>query len=78
MPPLFQFARACYGAVRNLGLGDMKLIVDYVVLVVIGDLFALAVGRAVEQWSAPVSLPVFLALFFFVFWGTWRIAVRVT
>ncbi|HME30763.1 MAG TPA: hypothetical protein VKE53_13005 [Pseudolabrys sp.] len=56
----------------------MKLLVFYVVFVVIGEIIAYFIGRTVELWSAPVSLPVFLACFFFVFWAAWRLAVRVT
>jgi hypothetical protein len=56
----------------------MKLIAVYVVLVLIGELVAYSVGRAVEHWSEAWSLPAFLALFFMVFWGAWRLAVRVT
>jgi hypothetical protein len=56
----------------------MRLIVFYVVFVLIGLAIAYFIGRAVEHWSAPASLPVFLACFFFVFWAAWRLAVRVT
>jgi hypothetical protein len=56
----------------------MRLIVFYVVFVVIGEAIAYFIGRTVEHWSAPASLTVFLACFFFVFWAAWRLAVRVT
>jgi hypothetical protein len=56
----------------------MKLIVAYVVLVIIGESVAYGIGRAVEHWSEPLSLPVFLACFFVVFWGAWKLAVRLT
>jgi hypothetical protein len=56
----------------------MKLIAVYVVLVLVGELVAYGVGRAVEHWSEAWSLPVFLTLFFVVLWGAWRLAVRVT
>jgi len=56
----------------------MKLIACYVVFVLIGDGIAYVVGRSVEHWSQPASLPVFLACFFLVFWGAWRLAIRVT
>ena len=55
----------------------MKLIAVYVVLVLIGDLIAYFIGRSVEHWSAAWGLSVFLALFFVVFWGAWRLAVRI-
>ena len=56
----------------------MKLIACYVLFVLIGIGIAFVVGKSVEQWSQPASLPVFLACFFFVFWAAWRLAVRVT
>jgi hypothetical protein len=56
----------------------MRLLAIYVVFVLIGLAIAYVIGRAVEQWSAAASLPVFLACFFFVFWAAWRLAVRIT
>jgi hypothetical protein len=56
----------------------MRLLAYYVVFVLVGMVVAYLIGRAVEQWSAGASLPVFLACFFFVFWAAWRLAVRVT
>jgi hypothetical protein len=56
----------------------MKLIAYYIVFVLIGDAIAYFIGRSVEHWSAPASLPVFLACFFIVFWGAWRLAIRAT
>jgi hypothetical protein len=56
----------------------MRLIAFYVVFVLIGESMAYFIGRGVEHWSATASLPVFLACFFFVFWVSWRLAVRVT
>lgn len=56
----------------------MKLIVFFVAFVLIGELGAYLVGRTVEAWSVTASLPVFLACFFIVFWGAWRLAVKVT
>jgi len=56
----------------------MRLIAVYVVFVLIGEGIAYTVGRSVEHWSQAASLPVFLACFFIVFWGAWRLAIRVT
>jgi hypothetical protein len=56
----------------------VKLIAVYVLFVLIGDAIAFAIGRTVEHWSEPASLPVFLACFFLVFWAGWRLAIRVT
>lgn len=55
----------------------MKLIAVYIAFVLIGEAIAYFVGRTVEHWSMTASLPVFLACFFFVFWGAWRLAIRV-
>ena len=56
----------------------MQIMAYYIVLVLIGDVGAYAIGRAVEQWSPTSSLPVFLGCFFLVFWLAWRLAVRLT
>ncbi len=56
----------------------MKLIGVYIVFVLVGEAIAYFIGRTVEVWSATASLPVFLACFFIVFWGAWRLAVRIT
>ena len=53
----------------------MKLIAVYIAFVLIGEAIAYFVGRTVEHWSMTASLPVFLACFFFVFWGAWRLAI---
>ena len=53
----------------------MQIMAFYIVFVLIGDLGAYFVGRAVENWSPTSSLPVFLGCFFLV---AWRLAVRVT
>ena len=60
------------------GAFAMRLLAYYIVFVLVGMVAAYLIGRAVEQWSASASLPVFLACFFFVFWAAWRLAVRVT
>jgi hypothetical protein len=57
---------------------SMKLIAFYVGFVVIGEAVAYVIGRTVEHLSQTMSLPVFLACFFFTFWGAWRLAVRLT
>jgi uncharacterized membrane protein len=57
----------------------MKLIAFYIVFVLIGDLIAYFVGRTMEQFATQsLSLTVFLACFFVVFWVAWVLAVRVT
>jgi hypothetical protein len=56
----------------------MRLIAVYILLVAVGDVLTYAIGRGVEQVSPATSLPVFLSCFFLVFWGAWRLAVRLT
>ncbi len=57
----------------------MWLLIVYIVMVVIGDAIAYMIGAAVEKMYSPaVSLPVFLLLFFAVFWLGWILAVRLT
>jgi hypothetical protein len=55
----------------------MRLISVYIVFVVIGEFAAYVLGRTVERFSAPASLPVFLTAFFVVFWAAWKVAVKV-
>lgn len=69
-----------YAPVAGAVPGDfcvMKLLVFYIVFVAVGEAITYFVGRTVEMWSQPASLPVFLSCFFFVLWGAWRLAVKV-
>lgn len=50
----------------------------YIVFVVIGDLGAYVIGLAAERIDPSISLVVFLACFFMVFWLAWQLAVRLT
>ena len=57
----------------------MTLIVYYVAFVGIGEVGAYFIGRMVEATAgSAMSLTVFLALFFLVFWVSWRLAVKTT
>jgi hypothetical protein len=60
------------------GLAAMHLLAVYVGLLTIGEFGAYLLGREIERFSPAWSLPIFLALFFFMFWAMWRVAVRVT
>lgn len=55
----------------------MSVILVYVVFVIIGDTAAVAIASMVEKFSEPASLMVFFALFIFVFWMAWKMAVYV-
>lgn len=56
----------------------MKLIAYYLVIQLIGDAIAVALGLGIETFAPAVSMPIFLALYFAVLWGAWVIAVRMT
>jgi hypothetical protein len=57
----------------------MQLIAFYIVFVLIGDAIDYAIGRLMEQFATQsFTLTVFLAIFFFVFWAAWILAIRVT
>jgi hypothetical protein len=67
-----------WGDKEIAGFDVMRLLVFYIVFVAVGQGIAYLLGRAVEHWSEAASLPVFLTCFFFMLWGAWRLAVRVT
>jgi CDP-diglyceride synthetase len=56
----------------------MSLLLVYVGLVIVGDIFAYLIGLVIEQTAPGASLPGFLAIYFFFLWLAWIIAVRVT
>jgi hypothetical protein len=56
----------------------MQLIAVYLILIVVGDFIAYGIGTAIQQVSEAASLPIFLALYFFVFFVAWVVAVRIT
>jgi hypothetical protein len=57
----------------------MNLLVAYVITVLIGQSIAISIGLMVDRYySTGVSLPISLALYFFMFWVAWRAAVYLT
>ena len=45
---------------------------------VIGDLIDFGIGAAISKlWGDAISLPFFLACYFFTLWLAWVIAVRI-
>ena len=56
----------------------MSVILVFVALVIAGDTIAILISAAVEHWSQAGSLMTFFALFAFVFYAAWQIAVRIT
>ena len=56
----------------------MWVLLIYVILMVIGDVLDFFVGAAVSKyWGDAISLPIFLACYFFTLWLAWVIAVRI-
>jgi hypothetical protein len=80
--PVSLLPRATWGSFGELFLSEketsMAVILVYIALVIVGDAAAVAIATFVERFSEPVSLMVFFALFIFVFWIGWIMAVRVT
>lgn len=57
----------------------MMLIVWYVLFMLLGDLVAYFLGKAIEyQFGSQVSLIAFLFLYFMALWVAWVLAVRMT
>ncbi len=57
----------------------MNLLVVYIACLLVGQSIAVGIGLAVDRlYSSYAGLVVFIALYFFVFWLTWQIAVRLT
>jgi hypothetical protein len=59
------------------GQAAMQLLAVYVGLLTVGEFGAYAIGRQIELFAPPLSLTIFLALFFFMFWAAWRVAIRI-
>jgi hypothetical protein len=56
----------------------MTLLIYYVVIQLLLDAVAVAIGLGVEQFSPALSMPIFLVLYFGALWVAWIIAVRLT
>jgi hypothetical protein len=57
----------------------MKLIVAYVLTLLVAQAISISAGLLVDRLhSSYAGLMVFIALYFFMFWLSWQIAVRVT
>jgi hypothetical protein len=57
----------------------MSLLLVYIVSVIIGQSIAITTGLLVDRYySSYGGLMVFIALYFFMFWLTWKISVRIT
>lgn len=56
----------------------MRLLIVYAVLVIIGQVGAIAIGRVVETNFPAAGLFTFLGLFFLVLFVSWRLALRLS
>lgn len=56
----------------------MSLMVVYLVLLFVGQVFAFGIGTLADGISKTVGLFVFLALYFIVFVVCWKIAIYLT
>jgi hypothetical protein len=57
----------------------MKLLVAYVLTLVVTQAISISSGLLVDRmYSSYAGLMVFIGLYFFMFWFSWQIAVRVT
>jgi hypothetical protein len=66
-------------AVRIQAEGQsMSLLIVYIALMIVGDLFAYVIGLAVERTMPGASLPIFLAMYFLFLGVAWLVAVRIT
>jgi hypothetical protein len=57
---------------------SMTLLAIFLGIVLAGDLVAVGVGEILDRIYPPVSLPVFLLMFFGVFYFGWLLALRLT
>jgi hypothetical protein len=59
-------------------MNAMWLIVAYALIIVLGAAIAVAIGLALDRTHPPLSVPVFIFLYFSVFFFGWKLAVRLT
>jgi hypothetical protein len=57
----------------------MWVLLIYVILMILGDLLDFGIGAVVSKaYSDAISLPIFLACYFFTLWFAWVIAVKIS
>jgi hypothetical protein len=57
----------------------MGLLVTYLACLIIGQAITITIGLSIDRYySAAVSLPVSLFMYFTMFWLAWKLAVRIT
>src|SRR5262245_16819107 len=63
---------------RPIRRNRMTLLLYYVGLVFTFDFVAVAIGFAIERVWPAASLLAFIAMYFFILWAAWVLAVRLT
>jgi uncharacterized BrkB/YihY/UPF0761 family membrane protein len=57
----------------------MGLLVTYIACLIVGQAFTIGIGLSIDRfYSAAISLPISLFLYFTMFWVAWKVAVRIT
>lgn len=56
----------------------MWILIIYILIVLVGESAAIAVGLVLDRTYPLASLPVSLSLFFIVLWLSWVLAARLT
>jgi hypothetical protein len=56
----------------------MGILVIYVGIIIVGDSIAIGIGEIIDHISPTLSLPIFLTMFFAIFYFGWQLALRLT
>ncbi len=57
----------------------MTLLLVYIASLLVGQSISVSIGLLIDRhYSSYGGLMVFIALYFFMFWLAWRIAIRLT
>jgi len=56
----------------------MSLLVVFIGIVLVGDAVAVGIGEILDRILPQIALPVFLAMFFGIFYFGWHLALRWT
>jgi hypothetical protein len=64
---------------RQRGATHMGLLIAYIATLLVGQSISVGIGLLIDRYhSSYGGLMVFIALYFFMFWAAWRIAVKLT
>ena len=57
----------------------MGLLIAYIACLIVGQAITIGIGLSIDRfYSAAISLPISLFLYFTMFWVAWKVAVRIT